>query len=434
MQAKGRSTKIALLSGVSIPVSKPLYLLLKDFLKTRLATALMLVGLINLGFFLAQPAAQVDAASLPSSHCWEWWRTRSYVKSAVPPDVVLLGSSLMMIPISFREADYLNENLDAVSHDHSVYMQDMLKERAGLADLQCFNFALPGGMISDDYMIFRALIHDDVRTRQKPKLLVIGITLRDFLESHVSSASSTNTFHYFRHFFDIDEIANIAMPEFWQKFDYWQGKVLYMVGKRLDMQVVFDAEVKKTVGVIFGRAPEKSLDDAPVLTANVAHNLKTEAEPGDYPLIPREKFLYEDNSAEYRKRFSHPSDKLFKMQSEFLSKLLNQAKADNIKVLIVNMPLTPANMSLMPVGYYDRYLQTVKTTTAQYGCAYLNLNDGKLFTSADFRDTAHMNADGGKKLIDAMVAQIKGDQGESVALAKGHSGLTTASSERTKPL
>jgi hypothetical protein len=408
-------------------------LLLKDFFRTRLATALMLVGLINLGLFLAHPAARVDAANLPSSHCWEWWRTRSYVKSTVPPDVVLLGSSLMMIPISFRDADYLNKNLDAVSHDHSVYMQDMLKERAGLSDLQCFNFALPGGMISDDYMIFRALIHNQVRARQKPKLLVIGITLRDFLESHVNSASSTNTFHYFRHFFDIDDIANIAMPEFWQKFDYWQGKFLYMVGKRLDMQVAFDEELKKTVAGVFGRAPEKALD-APVLTANVAHNLKTEAEPGDYPLVPREKFLYEDNSAEYRKRFSHPSDKLFKTQSEFLSKLLTEAKSDNIKVLLVNMPLTPANKSLMPAGYYDRYLATVQDVRARFGCAYLNLNDGQTFTTADFRDTAHMNADGGKKLIDAMVAQIKGDRGESLALTKDHSGFTTASSERTKPL
>jgi hypothetical protein len=98
------------------------------------------------------------------------------------------------------------------------------------------------------------------------------------------------------------------------------------------------------------------------------------------------------------------------------------------------MPLTPVNMTLMPVGYYDRYLQTVKNAIEQYGCAYLNLNDGQKFTSADFRDTAHMNADGGKKLIDAMVAQIKGDQDESVALAKDHSSLSTASSERTKPL
>jgi hypothetical protein len=299
--------------------------------------------------------------------------------------------------------------------------------------LQCFNFALPGGMISDDYMIFRALIHNEERTRQKPKLIVIGITLRDFLESHVASASSTNTFHYFRHFFNIDDIADISMPEFWQKFDYWQGKFLYIVGKRLDLQVAFDDEIKKAVLAIWGQSFEKAVD-APVLTANVAHNLKTEAEPGDYPLVPREKFLYEDNSAEYKKRFSHPSDKLFRTQTEFLSKLLSQAKADNIRVLLVNMPLTPVNMNLMPAGYYNRYLETVKNATQQYGCAYLNLNDGRTFTDVDFRDTAHMNADGGKKLIDAVVAKIKGDQDEVMALSKDRPALTTASSERSKPL
>jgi hypothetical protein len=382
--------------------------------KTRFAWALALVVAINALLSIVHPAARVNAASLPSAHSWEWWRTQSYTKLQAPPDVVLIGSSLMMIPVSFLDADYLNKELDAVHHYRSIYFEHSLAKAGAAGDLTSFNFALPGGMVSDDYMIVRALMHAEKR----PKLIVIGLTLRDFIESHVPCAASTTTFRYFRHFFNIDDIADLAMPEFWQRFDYWQGKFVYMLGQRLDMQVLFGDEMKRIALKVFGPANGIAPLETPVLTANVAHNLKTEAEEGDYPLKPGQVWPYEDNSAEYKKRFSHPSNKLFAAEASFLDKTLSLTNEDGTRVLIVNMPLTAANMALMPPGYYQKYMDTLHATCARYQCSTLDLNDDKTFALSDFRDTAHMNSAGGKKLLDAIVSKVVVDTRMPLAFRK----------------
>jgi hypothetical protein len=93
------------------------------------------------------------------------------------------------------------------------------------------------------------------------------------------------------------------------------------------------------------------------------------------------------------------------------------AKQDGIKVLIVNMPLTKTNMALMPEGYYQEYLQVLQTTNDRYHCQLLDLNNDKSFETADFRDTAHMNASGGRKLIDRIVDRIS-EQPMRTALKK----------------
>jgi hypothetical protein len=392
------------------------------FIQTRFGCALLFVLLLNVCFSAAFPALKVKAAELPSSHCWEWWRARSFLKQDPAPDVVLLGSSLMMIPVSVLDADYLHKDLDAVYHDHSVYMEQALA-RTG-KNSTCFNFAIPGGMISDDYMVERALLLDDVK---RTKLIVLGITLRDFLESHVPCAASTNSFKYFRHYFDVDDIVELAMPEFWQRFDYWQSKLVYMVGRRLDLQVAYEQTLASICNKLLG-APTAKVENVAdrQLTFNVAHNLKTEAEPGDFVLHAGQIYPYEDNSSEYRKRFSSPSRKLFNTEVEFFKRILVQAQNHNVRVLLVNMPLTPANMGLMPPGFYAEYLNIARAQASQFACPFLDLNDGHRFDVSDFRDTAHMNSGGGKKLLDAVVAAI--DKEPTLAAALTARDIGAASS------
>ncbi len=396
--------------------------------KTRFLTALVVVALINAALFVWQPAATVNAADLPSKHTWEWWRTRSYVKQVVPPNLVLLGSSLVMIPISMVDADYLNEVIDPVHHDRCIYMESLLNQTNKTKGATAFNFAIPGGMVSDDYMIVRALMSDSGH----PKLIVLGLTLRDFIDSHVQCAASTCTFQYFRRFFNVDDIVNLSMPEFWQRLDYWSGKSIYILGKRLDLQVDFAQLIAAFYQHALGSATSHPVLDQPTLTANVARNLKSEAEEGDFLLTPKQAFPFEDNSAEYRKRFHNPSAKLFSAESTFLEKFLALAKQMKIQVLLVNMPLTASNMAIMPTGYYPRYLQVLSLAAQKYGCPLLDLNSGKQFELSDFRDTAHMNASGGKKLVDAIVAQISADK--QIKMALDESGPGFAHTPPTPPI
>ncbi|HEY9711869.1 MAG TPA: hypothetical protein V6C72_00270 [Chroococcales cyanobacterium] len=398
----------------------------RKILTTSIFWTLVAVVALNLLFPLVDPTASIDPAKLPSRHTWEWWRTRSFLQAKKSPDVVVLGSSLVMIPLAVQDADYLNKDLDAVHHPQSIYMQDRLKESLGAGgNFQCFNFGLPGGMVSDDYMIARALLTG----AHKPKVVVLGLTLRDFIENHVPCAAATGTFKYFQHFFPIDDLVAMAMPQFWQRFEYGMGRLFSLWGKRLELQLVSSSWLTNRINPALNDlgAPVKvNPVDATEIRDNLAQKLKTVAEEGDFILKAHQFYPYEDNSNEYRKRLKSSNAELFRTETLFLDKLLSLLAEQGTQVVIVNMPLTEKNMELMPPGSYQSYRAVVQQACNKFKVDFVDLNDGKQFVTADFRDTAHMNSQGGRKLIDDIVAAIGSDK-------KLQASLTSQSQYTDKP-
>jgi hypothetical protein len=96
---------------------------------------------------------------------------------------------------------------------------------------------------------------------------------------------------------------------------------------------------------------------------------------------------------------------MFQIQSTFLDKLLTVAGERKIKPILLNMPLTPENLALMPPGAYERYLDCLRTMANTHNVPLVDLNGDPRFAHSDFYDTAHMNATGGRKLLDA-IAQL----------------------------
>jgi hypothetical protein len=258
-------------------------------------------------------------------------------------------------------------------------------------------------MISDDYMITRALLSGT----HKPKVLVLGLTLRDFCDSHVSCAAATDVFKYLRNFMSVDDIVDLCMPEFWQRLDYWQSKINWLWDKKMLLQMQASQFLHSHMPKLAGQNPSllnKLGEEAP--TGNIAGQLKTEIEKGMFIVHANDNFPYTDNSGEYKTRFRGAGLKNLTNQSQFLALLLELAQAHKIKVILVNMPLTKANMALMPPGLYDQYLLRSKALAEQYHAPFLDLNDGKTFDQGDFRDTAHMRASGGRKLVDSVVKRM----------------------------
>ena len=171
---------------------------------------------------------------------------------------------------------------------------------------------------------------------------------------------------------------------------------------------------------------------------NVAAQLRSVAEEGDFILKPRDFLPYEDNTKEYQRRFKSQNSELFAAETKFLDMLLTLADRENIKVVIANMPLMPVNMSLMPAGAYKRYMDVVAREVTTHHCAFVDLNDQKQFVGSDFRDTAHMNSNGGKKFVDAIVNAIAQDPAAKIALTQSDLGPRTISSApdrgRLRPL
>jgi hypothetical protein len=390
-----------------------------SFWKSHVISGLALFFAVNVLFWYAQPLSKVDPDSLPAAHTWTWWATREYLDQHQAPSVALLGSSLMMHPVSRQDADFLKRDLDYVHHHKSEYLSSLVSEKLGLRTASCFNFALPGSMISDDYIVAKALF----RTDRKPKLLVLGLSLRDFIDSGVSCPAATPPFRYLKRFVDVSDVISIAMPQFWHRIDYYVGNAIYLWSKKLDTQVILAEAVKQTLSPKVSSFCVPSLIERADPTKNLPSNLRSEVEERMFIVRSHQPYSWEDNSAEYRKRYRIKHRDMFDIQTVFLGKLLDYCRSSDIPVLIVNMPLTEQNLALMPEGYYNRYLAMLERTAREKCCPFLNLNDRSTFTRADFYDTSHMNSAGGKKLLDQIAGAITANGQLAEALSVPATGL-----------
>lgn len=391
-------------------------------------------ALINLALVAAQPLEPLPVERIPTRPTWESHRTRDFMKGTAP-QVVLFGSSLMMIPTACRDADFLNVAIDPVVHPYSRYMQALIAEKSG-AQLECFNFALPGGMISDHYMVTSALFNK----AHKPRLAVFGISLRDFIDSGVECAAATPAYHYFSRYkseAELEQLLPLSMPAATNRGEYLADKYIYLYGKRINMQVRVNDSLKEAGSAILAAYPEKKLEEDGSAKANNNPDAAlsgAEVTEGMVALLPQAFYPWQDNSREYKNRFKGRNQAMFEVQKKYFDMLLTRLQKDDVQILLVNMPLTQANMALMPEGFYREYLGVLAGAKAKYHCAVLDLNDQKSFALNNFKDPVHMNGSGGKVLIDRIVAAMstlpaaagKGTILEAIA-GSTKSGRSTAS-------
>lgn len=375
-----------------------------DHLRLTIVPVVILLALINAALLWLKPLANVDPESLPAAHTWVWWATKEFQELKQPPAVVILGSSLLMHPLERIDADYLHENVDYVTHHRCIYMENRLAKELDVSRSTVFNFALPGGMASDDYMVARSLFSG----LHKPSVIVLGLGLRDFIDNGVHCAGATPAFKYLKRYTDISDLVDMAMPQIFQRSDYWLGNAIYLWGKKLDLQVLLAEQTKSILVPRWSRMFKPSQLSSADSERDMPSNLRSEIEKGVMLASPNMPASWDDNTAEYKRRFRSSNDNTFNIQLSFLNKLCELANQKRIKVVIVNMPLTPKNHALMPLGSYDRYVTAIKQTARIYDCEYLDLDhSGKFDYARDYYDTAHMNSSGGRKLVDAMVEFFK---------------------------
>lgn len=402
---------------------------------------------INLLGFATQPCPKAPPEQLPVTPSWEWWRTKAFREEARCPDVLLLGSSLFMIPVALIDADYLDKTIDAIHHHHSRYLESNLKDRS-LPGVSCFNFSMPGAMISDHFIVADALFKPD----RKPKVLVLGVTLRDFIDNGVPCAAATPAYNYLKHYINVDKYIELTAPGLRDRAEFYATKLAYLFGNRMDIQVFCKDRALAFLNGIHQNIAQKKNEEERIKeeekgspaasqpsgsppaasqpsgspdssqreerkipseqqTASVPDNASwlSDLTQGVFILIPHRIYPFQDNTREYKKRFRTANLDLFNNQTQFLTMLLEKANNMHIKVLFVNMPVTEANMRLMPAGSYHLYLSTLQALSKKYGSELVDLNDGKTFAKEDFKDPVHMNASGGKKLVEA-IARVMSDR------------------------
>lgn len=373
--------------------------------KSRALTVIVVVLAVNFALACFNPFGKTTVEELPKDHSWISWALQDFLAQPNPSDVVFIGSSLVLHPLTMLDARHLNKTLDYTSHHRSVYTEDQIEKRLGVGNARCFNFAMPGGMVSDDWMIVESLMKGD----RKPKVIVLGLTARDFIDNKVRHAGTTPVFEYLSKSIDMEPVLDLAWPQLADRKDYLIGKIAYLWEVKPAVQALLSDAARAFANdmcLTSGGAQFSDSQLEKLLAADVSTNL----ERGMMVERPDTHKDFIDNTVEYADRYRDRHDSLFKAQRLFFEKLLASAKERDIRVLVLNMPLTTLNVKMLPAGVYDEYLATVRDAANRYGFAFADLHDDTRFPSSVFYDTVHLNANGGQRLVDAIVDEFGRDK------------------------
>jgi len=382
-----------------------------------ICAALLLLSIDLGGRLLTQYAPQVLSLSpfKAANRSWVWWNVRDFNELKSAPDIVLLGSSLMMAPLHGGDAAHLNLPQNVAFHHHSQLLEDLLKEKFGRT-YRTFAFALGGEMVSDAYVIAHTLLKDD----RKPKVIIYGIAPRDFMDSALPSASSTEIFKYMDRVGDLSEIDKESAGSPWEQGEKRLSKVSFTYRHRPDFLYVQHRWAKELFRKLLGYEELDQVRSPLHVRKQAFLELPEDFGPTSLFVTPPPVIAepYKANLEEYKFRYRKLNLKQFNSQLAFLERLLAMAEDDDTRVVIINMPLTTDNVALMPAGFYQSYLEQVNGIVKKHQALFLDLNDPTLFPQKYFTDSVHLNGRGGQHFFEVLADRLKQDQQTAAVIEK----------------
>ncbi|MFN8555047.1 MAG: hypothetical protein U0103_26565 [Candidatus Obscuribacterales bacterium] len=359
--------------------------------------ALAALFILDVSARLSYPYWNIDRFDSPNKS-WIWWAVSDFHRQPQTPDVVLLGSSLMLEALNTGDATYLHKAQNVSLHHTSSCLQDDLQAKLGYKP-HTFSFAIAGQMASDAYAIASTLL----RGKDKPTTIVYGIAPRDFMDNTLTNVTTTETFRYLARVGDLSKTFAAAKPSFFEVMDRGLENISFIYKHRVDLLCIQQHAFKSLLEGVGHR----NLDTYKVpfelrrialkdLLEDVASNETMVCPYGDPP-VP-----YLDNLAEYRQRYAHMNARMFETQLGYLEQLLQYGKEQNINVVLINMPLTSDNVALMPPGFYHDYLTQIQTLSAKYDSKLIDMNLPGTFNRGYFADSAHLNGLGGMRFFELL--------------------------------
>jgi Protein of unknown function (DUF1574) len=342
-----------------------------------------------------------DVYQLPN-HTFIWWTVSDYRKLRQPPETLIFGSSLMIAAVDQGDATYIDNSIDSAIHHHSLCLTDNLNQKIGGHHTN-FSFAVGGQMASDVYAISQTLIN----ATNHPKLIIWGIAPRDFLDSAFREPIASDTAQYMNKIGQRKTIApqHTSLPFYIEEgllhiCQLFANKENFIASKN-EMLREFIKQI--STKLTLNRNKNVSVESQVVSTENldIGERIVWPCKASSAQLV--------DNTKEYRMRYNPFNSRSFYQQLQFCEKFLDQADKLGIKVLFVNMPITSRNMSLLPPGVYNLYLNKVRQIAQNHGEHFYDLNGDSHFSERDFTDTVHLNGIGGRKFVELLSSHIQSD-------------------------
>lgn len=387
------------------------------FLVALASFVLLSAGLAHLSF------GQTEPTDFPVN-TWTTWAIKDFLSDQKKPDVVFMGSSLMLVPLDGTDADHLNRRIDGSAHHKSVYFEDKFKQYSG-QKIASYNFALPGEMPSDAALITRFLLKGE----KAPKVLVYGVGPRDFMDNLLPSPAATDPFQYLSRFGDWSNRVDLIVPQWQERLNYELGRAFYTYGAKNQLAQNSDRAISAVLNKL---APTPKTDKTRAELVATRRLLLPDYHPFEInrdecffrPESQSARPKFEDNISEYRKRYKTLKMETFNGQMQFLADILDTAKERQVHVVLVAMPITDINRNLLSDQSWNLYRSRLRDLASRHQdtTTFFDMQETKAFNISDFQDTVHLHSGGGAKLLD-MIAKIMAKDKASMA------ALTPAASD-----
>lgn len=310
-----------------------------------------------------------------SSEAEEDFAAENLEHSATRPDVVFCGSSTIQFPLADLDLTQGNlEEYDAIEHYCRVTCVEKLLSKKLKRSVQANIIASMGFMVSDDFF----LVNNYLKNNHAPPLLVVMVAPRDFYDANFESPAAGIAFRKLSDWSRMLEFCGTYLSSPVDYIDYLVGRSIFVFSIR-------------------GKIQEKAQKFASTHWYHLQDKLGIAVQKQS----PTEKSL-----KEYRTRYRQISFSAMDRQFVFLDKLLKLCKERKIKTILVNAPLTEANIGLLPSRLYQSYCEKLASFGMAGAWKYVDLSKSRRFALADFTDTVHLNEHGAEKLIDLLLPDM----------------------------
>ena len=260
----------------------------------------------------------------------------NYQRLQEKPEVVLLGSSIVRFPFWLSDLKHSNNVPKFNDYSFCEYLQKKVSEKAS-RNVNIFDMGIDAEMVSDAYLICEKLFVG----KGAPRLIIYGINPRDFMDDLLPTDTGTLSFARLHGLNDLSRSDGLFATNLQEKTDLFLQSIAPLYQYRREWQ--------DKVGNYY----LKALPEAAPNPASLTGPLPLSIEQKNLAYVNRAKIQDGEwirSIAEYEARWAKPSQEQFQLQAKYLDALLALAHERNIKVLLIKMPVTETNESLMPPG------------------------------------------------------------------------------------
>jgi Protein of unknown function (DUF1574) len=333
-------------------------------------------------------------SAIRSGSVASWWFSHAYLNQKSAPDVLLFGSS-QLGGLQAADAKFLRTPQDYVLDHKCVSVEKHLKEQN--LPSNCFTIGIVGSMISDQYMIAKVLLNPE----NTPKVMVLTVSPRDFIDGYLASVTSTEVFRWFSPYLTNAVIGQDFLSDPIEKISWFTTSGLPI--RKAFRHTHNDLETSEP-DINNSDKEWHRFEQDPLLNTNT--DLLSNLRPGQCIVSPEMPEFFYDNSSDYKKRYSKPSGPMYEHQTSCFNKMVADARSRGISVLVVGMPLDSTNQKLLSDSFWSDYHSRLKTACENNNAKLVDLSHDPDFGRGDFVDGVHLSARGGWKLAQRIAREI----------------------------